>query len=109
MVHPMKALLICLVQLKQGSTHDIASKAFGCSSMKMRRLINGFVKKVGMAVYNYFLAIKNIIAYCAKEAVFEQFSDCLEAIDIMFQKLYQRGNNNEESGTGCQSSTISRI
>ena len=35
-IHPMDALLICLVQLKQGAMYNIVSKAFGCNSMKMR-------------------------------------------------------------------------
>ena len=34
-IHLMNALLICLVQLKQGATYDIVLKAFGCNSMKM--------------------------------------------------------------------------
>ena len=59
----MDALLICLVQLKQGATYNIASKAFGCNSMKMRRLVDGFVEKVGVAIYEHFLVGNSMINY----------------------------------------------
>ena len=95
MVHPMDTLLICLVQLKQEVIYNIASKGFDCSSLKMCRLINSFVKKVGMTVYDHLLATRSMLEYQAKEAMCKKFPDCLEAININLQMSYQQGNNSK--------------
>ena len=62
----------------------------------MQRLFNSFIKKVKIAVYNHFFATDNMLAYCVKETIFERFPDCLEAVDVAFQKSYQQGNNTKE-------------
>ena len=37
-----------------------------------------------------------MVDYCAQDIMFQRFLNCLEAIDLMFQKSYMQGKNNKE-------------
>ena len=92
---------MCLTQLKQGRTYKNSARAFGCNFIKMRRVIDGFVEKVAEDVYNHFLACNTMANYCARKIMFKRYPNCLEAIDVTFEKSHKRGKKTQEQSFWC--------
>ena len=92
-IHPMDALLMCVTQLKQGTSFKYTAQVFGMRPDQFRRLIENIVSKCLDDIYINYLAEETMTDHRRKGVIFEAIPEVLEAIDVTFQHSYARGED----------------
>ena len=91
--HAMDALLMVLVQLKQGTTYKTLARVFGMTSDTFSWLVDGFALNCVSPILDNFIVKDPMLAYRERGEYFQHFRLAIKAIDVTFQKAFAQGED----------------
>ena len=92
-VHLMDAFLMVADQLKAGTPFKQTCRIFGVRMDVFCCSFEAFVMKYYSDIYSIFIATESMSNYCQKEVSLSNVPNCLEAINVTFQKAYAQSKD----------------